>query len=398
MRRPGTEPDSVAPAGAPLSRTAATAAYYLAFVALGLFLACLGPSLLGLQRQTQTGARGISYVFFARAFGYLLGSRAGGRLYDRVPGHPVMSGVLLALAVLLALVPLTPCLWLLFGVLFVSGLAGGALDVGGNTMLVWTHREKIGPVMNALHFFFGAGALLAPLVVAAALSLSGGVAWAFRTLAVLMLPPAFLLSRLSSPPPLPLAQAETHRSRRALVTLVACFFFLYVGAEMGFGGWISSYTVTLRLSTEARAACLTSVFWGALTLGRLAAIPLAARLKPQTMLMADLAGCLASMAVILSWPRSLNALWAGTIGFGLSMASIFPTTLCLAQQRMTLTGRATGWFFVGASAGGMTLPWVIGQLFETRGPRVTMWAVLVDLGCAVGLFVALLLATRPTRN
>ena len=71
------------------------------------------------------------------------------------------------------------------------------------------------------------------------------------------------------------------------------------------------------------------------------------------------------------------------------MASIFPTTLSLAQGRMPISGAVTGWFFVGASAGGMTLPWLIGQLFETIGPRVTMAILFLDLLAAAGLLAVL---------
>ena len=40
----------------------------------------------------------------------------------------------------------------------------------------------------------------------------------------------------------------------------------------------------------------------------------------------------------------------------LEVASIFPTTLSLAERHVTITGQVAGWFFVGASLGGMSLP------------------------------------------
>jgi fucose permease len=94
----------------------------------------------------------------------------------------------------------------------------------------------------------------------------------------------------------------------------------------------------------------------------------------------------------------MAVVWLGTVGLGLSMASIFPTTLSLAERRMTITGQVTGWFFVGASAGGMALPWLIGQLFESVGPRVTVFAILIDLIVAVGVFVILMLYSRPVMD
>jgi fucose permease len=77
------------------------------------------------------------------------------------------------------------------------------------------------------------------------------------------------------------------------------------------------------------------------------------------------------------------------------MASIFPTTILLAERRMTVTGQVTGWFFVGASAGGMCLPWLIGQLFESIGPQVVMITLLVDLILNLGILLILLAYSTP---
>jgi len=135
---------------------------------------------------------------------------------------------------------------------------------------------------------------------------------------------------------------------------------------------------------------LTSAYWGSFTLGRLLSIPIALRVRPRYILAADLAGCVASVLVILLWPQSMVAIWGGTLGLGLSMASVFPVTITLAERRMTITGRVTSWFFVGASLGGMSLPWLIGQLFEPVGPRATMFVILSALVLATVVFTAVI--------
>ncbi len=344
------------------NKLAQTAIYYAAFIALGLASASLGPTLGGLAQHTHTRLSEISFIFSARALGYLIGSFVGGRVYDRWPGHVVMVGVFVVMAAMLALAPVIPLLWLLTAVLLVLGMGEGAMDVGGNTLLMWVHRSEVGPFMNGLHFSWGVGAFLSPIIVAQAVLISGDITWAYWMLAVLMLPVVIGLLRLPSP----VAQANRHVSEPGrvnhvlLVVLIAMFLFLYVGAEGSLGGWIFTYTVALRLSSETAAAYLTSAFWGALTAGRLLAIPIAARLRPRSVLLMDLAGCLVSMGIILLWPTSLVAVWVGAIGTGLAMASIFPTTLSLAESRLHITGQITSWFFVGASLGGMTVPWIIG--------------------------------------
>jgi fucose permease len=97
-----------------------------------------------------------------------------------------------------------------------------------------------------------------------------------------------------------------------------------------------------------------------------------------------------SLGIILVWPASVTALWIGTLGLGLAMASLFPMTLTLAERRMPITGRITGWFLIGASVGAMFLPWLIGQLFESIGPMAMMATVLVDVILSLGVLVVLL--------
>lgn len=367
-----------------------TAGYYFAFVALGLTTASLGPTLPGLAEHTRSDLREISFLFSARSLGYLLGSLISGRFYDKMPGHPVMAAVLFSLVVMMAITPLVPLLWLLSVVLLVIGLAEGAVDVGGNTLLVWVHRHRVGPFMNALHFFFGVGAFISPLVVGQAILRSGGITWAYWLLALLILPSALWVLRLPSPAKETAAKDDpAGQTNYLLVGLIVLFFFFYTGIEAGMGGWTFTYATSLGMPEEM-AAYLNSAFWGALTLGRLLSIPLAARFRPRSILLSDLAGCLVSLAIILLWPGSPLAIWIGVLGVGLSIASVFPTTLSLAERRMVITGQMTGWFFVGASAGAMFLPWLIGQLFEAGGPQIVVWVILVDTTLATSIFFVLI--------
>ncbi len=388
------EPGAAGPASSALpaapGRIAKTAGYYGAFVALGLTSAMLGPTLPGLAQNTGVTLSQVSVLFTARSLGYMLGPLGGGRLYDRLRGHPLMTGALFAMAALTALIPLAPRLWLLALLLLLLGMVEGVLDLGGNLLLVWVHREKNAPFMNGLHFFFGVGAFLCPILIAQAILLSGGLSWAFWLLALLLLPAALYLA--AQPSPAHAYQPGAHGAgpeRPRLVALLVAFYFLVVGAEGSFGGWIYSYALALGLADETAAAYLTSAFWGALMLGRLLTIPLAARLKPQTIILGELVGCLLSPALILLWSGSQAVLWAGALLAGLSMASIFPSTLSFAERRMAITGRTTRWIFVGTGAGGMLLPWLIGQLFERFTPQAAMWAILADLvlGCAVYLWM-----------
>jgi len=367
-------------------RKTATIGYFAGFVALGLAYAVLGPTLTDLAANVGTDLTGVAYVLSARGLGYLVGSLVGGRLYDTIKGNPVMAGSLLVAAAVLLAMPFVSVLWLLVGLAFLLGAFLGAVDVGGNLLLVWLHRDRVGPYMNGLHFFFGVGAFLSPVIIAQAVTLTGGIRWGYWVLAVLLLPVVIFLARIPSPsgasddearnPTRAESQPRNTGSQHVrLVGLIALFFFLYVGAESSVGGWIATYAKTTGMGDAVTAAYLTSAFWGAMTVGRLLSVPLAARFSPRQVLAGDLAGCLASVLALLVWMGNPIATWIGTFGAGLFMASIFPTAISLAEKHLKITGAVTSLLFVGASLGGMSLPLLIGQLFESVGPSVTILAI-----------------------
>jgi FHS family Na+ dependent glucose MFS transporter 1 len=172
--------------------------------------------------------------------------------------------------------------------------------------------------------------------------------------------------------------------------MVLCFT-LYVGGEAGYGAWIYTYAFTLNFGTEITAAYLTAAFWGSFTLGRLLGIWVSTLAKPLTILLLDFAGCILSIGLILLFQESTSILWIGTLLFGLSQASIFPTFLTLAEERMHITGTIAGLFLVGAGVGGMILPWLIGQAFVQVGATAMMAMIFISI---VLNLLMLLLFTR----
>jgi FHS family Na+ dependent glucose MFS transporter 1 len=254
---------------------------------------------------------------------------------------------------------------------------------------MWTHKKKAGPFLNGLHFFFGVGSLIAPFLVGQILPRTGDIVWVYLIFSMVCLPTAIWLWFLADPP----RQEDPDDTNSASfplvpVMLIVTLFLLYVGLELGFGNWIYTYTVSLGLGSITAAANLNGVFWSSFTLGRLVGIWVSTRLRPQTILFLDIFGCAIGIAVIMFWKESSPALWVGTILLGLSMASVFPTFIILAGERMQITGAITGWFLVGSGTGGMLLPWLLGQIFARVGPGAMTTVLLIDL---VGIMVFLLI-------
>ena len=380
-----------------------TFGYYFLFVVLGLDTAIGGPTLPSLAAQTGSAIGKMGLVFLITSIGYTLGTMVGGRILDRVRGHPLMGVAQLVAAGLIFTVPFIPWFWLLLAVLGCKGFSEGIVNTGANALLVWTHGEKVGPFMNGLHFFFGLGAFLSPFLVAQVVDIPGGYRWAYWILASIALLAGLVMVTMKGSPRHTHAQAAGSESAArqpvpyGLVIAAMLFLFFYVGSEITFGGWIYTYAVTLKLASVAGAAYLTSAFWLAFTIGRLLSIPAATRFTPKQVIPTALLSCLAILAVGMIFSSSSLVLWLMAFGLGFCMAPVWPTGFTLAGQSIHLTGRLTGIILLGDSFGGMVLPSAVGQVIESSGPRTMVYLIFASL---IGTLLAFfgLIRLRPVKS
>ena len=86
---------------------------------------------------------------------------------DRIPSdrYLFLASTLLLLGLANGSLPYSPSLLLMYVASFFKGMASGSMDTGGNVLLlnIWEGRDS-GPYMHAIHFTFGIGAFLAPLI------------------------------------------------------------------------------------------------------------------------------------------------------------------------------------------------------------------------------------------
>ncbi len=378
--------------------------YYSSFLFMGIAAAVIGPSLLQLSQQTGTTLEALSVIFPTRAGAYMLGSGLAGWLFDRFTGKGVLAAGLLLMGVTLALVPLLSTLLLLMAILFLMGISMGLVDVGCNTLLMNTRVSNLSPYMNTLHFFFGVGTFFAPLVLAGTIRQQGGIRFGYWGLALVSLLVLVQLINLRIPLDSRLEEETSGKSVSKgaqnpgmFVFLIVLFFFFYVGVEVGFGNWISTFSLKINLTGEVGAAVLTSAYWGAFTLGRLISIPVSIKIPPSRLVLFSLLGAWISLGLILLFPASPAAVWAGSILLGLSISSIFPTMLSFSKALMPLSGKLTSYFFISGGLGAMFLPWLIGRFVE----RTTPLAIMIIFFAAVsisGIVYGFLLSSRGKQS
>lgn len=375
--------------------------YYLLFIYLGLGMGAVGPTLPALAQQTGVTIGTMGLLFLIGSFGYTLGTSLSGRVFDRLPAHPVLGVCLLIGAGLTALVPVIPVFWILATLYFIRGIFDSMIGASPNTLLVWVHKEKAAPYINALHFFFGFGAFISPFIVGLLTGFEGGYRWIYWILAIYAALVGVRLLTLPNSPHPEHEKTETRQTPKAaipypLVITAALFLFFYVSAELSFGNWIYTYTITLNLTSAAGAAFLNSGFWFSFTIGRLFSIPIAMRFKPAQIISASLAGCLVFAIIPFIFPHSLAALWIVAIGLGLFMAPIWPGGFNLAGQSLQLTATISSIILLGDSFGGTLLPSTTGKIIEWAGPPAMIYLVFgsILLNLAAFLFMLKLRKTE----
>jgi fucose permease len=376
---------------------------------MGLVNAALGPTLPALAAQTGSALASLGVLFSARSLGYLLMLHPAGLGFDRRPGHGWLGGALLAIAACMLATPFAPLLWLLVALHLVVGAGEGVLDLAGNTLLSRLHGARAPAFLNALHFFYALGALLAPLGVAASLALGQGIVGAYGALAGLLLAVALGLLALRAPPAVPLpGQGRTvsahtepppgprgasgrepgrESGHRLLVVLLSALLLLAVGAEVSLGGWWASYALRLGLTDAPGAALLTSVYWSGFAAGRLTGIPLASRWPPRRVLALHLPVALVAVLAVAALP---GLAWVGAALAGWGIGPAYATAVAFAGRRVPMSGRVASRLFAGAALGSMTLPWIAGQvLVRLGGAALLLWVAALLLGALAAVAAVL---------
>ncbi|XP_069132718.1 sodium-dependent glucose transporter 1-like [Argopecten irradians] len=136
----------------------------LAFFSLGLCIAIPGPTLIDLGERVQTDTSHMALVFTARSVGYLFGALVGGFLFDIFDKQLLLCVTLFLASLATCVIPWALTLVVLAVMFSLQGIAMGVLDTGGNALCVRIWGKRSSPYIQAMHFAFGIGAFIAPLL------------------------------------------------------------------------------------------------------------------------------------------------------------------------------------------------------------------------------------------
>jgi len=382
------------------SARALTFAAYAAFVPIGIATVLLGPMLPILSARWDLNYSQAGALFTAQYMVSTVAVALSGVLVSRWGFRFAIKTGLVLMSVGVGLLLAGPKM---LGI-FCIGAYGGGLGLAvpaANLLVAEVNPGRRSATLNLLNFCWSAGAVACPFLVAAAAKshqitiFLGAVAGFALVVAVgIAVMPASIVE--------PSARDASRKAGPGIrfmqnaVVMLGALFFLYVGVENGFGGWIASYAKSLGNLTPSQAVMSPSFFYAALMLGRWVA-PLALRSIDEVRLVQGglLVGCAGMGGLVLShewWGVILSVSVAG-----LGLACVYPITISLLSQEFGAgAARLGSVMFTLSNIGGGLLPWVVG-LSSNHFDSLKAGLAVPLIGCAAmyGLYLRDWKAAEP---
>jgi MFS transporter, FHS family, glucose/mannose:H+ symporter len=357
----------------PAGRAALSANTVVAFLALGLSGATIGPALPWMAQHWAVRLEDAGALFTALFAGSCITVPLSGLLMDRIGRKPVLVAALALMGAGLGGFAFAPGLGVALAWAMVLGFGWGGLDVTLNVFVADLYPDARGAALNLTNVFFGVGALVGPLLIAAALTLAGTPQIVLLSLSGLALASMAVYVALRFPDRSDAAPAAAPADalrllRDGVMLRGALMFFVYVGLEIGFGGWAYTYAIQGAGMTPGDAALVVSTFWGAFTLGRTGAGLVAHWVAGATLVLGGALIVAGGAVVVMLFGAAPAALFLGAALIGAGCAPIFPTAFGLITARYAAAaGAASSLLVLGGSLGGVALPYAQGRILAAGG-------------------------------
>lgn len=273
-----------------------------------------------------------------------------------------------------------------------TGLARGASSNFGNTEINSLAPGKAG-FLNGLHAMFSIGAFLFPICLTI-LTRTVAARWIYAcyfmaAMGVLSWMLYFLV---------PIDAQQTMKQekkssnfgffREPLFYLCTATLFFYLCAEQGVIGWLITYFVDTGLLSDALSQLMASVLWIMMLAGRLCTAWASERVRKERLLPVMGIGIVAFFFWLLV-SKNTVLIVIGIMGFGYSMAGIYPTTVSFCGALIQKYTMAWSFMLTLASMGSILMPSVIGRIAQRAGIAYGMSSVVVVVLMDLVLIMAL---------
>lgn len=341
---------------------------HLSFVAIGFISSITGPILPAVRREIPMTYGETGLLLAGLCLGMVLTVPIIGYLSDKYGKKPllIIGGILLACGLLGCMVSRSFRSLMIWNI--IVGIGFGGFVVGINALCSSMSVSGKGTAMSLLHFFFGLGAIAGPFIVTVCLSFFQNWRMVYGVTVFLAVIVTLALYPLKFPKE---NEGELERSslpyRDVFLWICAAFILVYGGIEISFQGWIAAFWVRIAPGNDLPASLIASVFWIALTIGRLFSGKLADRFGLSRYLIITSLGCAVTTLTWSTYTSSWSTLGA-TLILGLLLAGIFPTLMVSATSRYSgMSGVVTAFISFFSSLGGLFVPPSIGRIADWVG-------------------------------
>ena len=366
----------------------------------GIVMAILGAIMPSLFEKIQFNKSEAGNLFFTMNLAMLVMSLIFGPVVDRFGYKLFLIFCSFLVAFSLFLFASASNYALILAAAVVLGFGGGGLNGGTNALTSDIHPEKRGSALNLLGIFFGFGALTIPFLIGIMLERIG-----LRSILILSillsLVPFFLFLIFSFPEPkhqqgFPLNQVSSIM-KDPVLWLCGFLLFFQSGNEFTLGGWISTYLHEIFGLSPKAASFILAGYWAAIMGGRLISSRVVKLMRNQTIVLLSALLSLAAAVLIVVAPSGFLAA-IGAVGIGLGFAAIFPTTLAVVGESFPrFSGTAFSFVFVIALIGGMTSPWLTGQIAHASSLQHGLFIPVFNCSMIVILQIAIIRILKRKR-
>ncbi|MEX2226420.1 MAG: MFS transporter [Dehalococcoidia bacterium] len=361
-------------------------AAYAALFVIGMYAASFGPVFPFLADDLDISVDTAGLLLTALFFGSILASSS---IAIALHGRDMRRLTTLGLVAMVAgvtTIGLAPNLWVALIGGAVLGAGDGLVIAALHILMAITSREPARAI-SRLNLWFAVGAFAGPLWAGGILQTTEERALVYGGIGVVAVIALVLMLLAEAPSHDVVAPREEKLALPGNPTawFMGGVLFLYVGAEFGLGTWVSEYAKETTDASVFGAAVLTSGYWGALALGRVASTWYFSRQRDASILLLVSVGGAGISALVLALSTGNLAISAAAaFGAGFFLGPVWPTTVAIASSRGAVAGTTAATVTMG-NAGGLALPWLQGKILVGAGPAqgVAVTAVL----CAL-MFVA----------
>ncbi|WP_276357874.1 MFS transporter [Cohnella caldifontis] len=381
----------------------------------------LAQLVIGTVMEPMVHAYGVLYgdggqLVMHQFLGGMTGTLAAPWLIRRFGRKVPLLSALVLIAVMQAVYAMHPPWPVMLALGPLTGLGFGLTETTVGSFVIVAAAGNANKAMSRIEVFFGAGALLMPFL-GSWLIANGWWRMSFVAVSIfaaatflawtLLWPKILDSSSASAQAPADSASQEreirTIRPARGTVgwTLGVCilFFLVYVGFEMSFVHYLPSLMVQTNGLSDAEASLSISLYWTAMTVGRMVAGHAADRFGGAAYLV-SMCAVNAVCFLLMTGFSGVTSTLVLTAVSGLAMSGMFSIALVFANRAVPgITERTTSLLMAAGGIGGALLPKLTGWFLDRFQEDMTRW-----LFAAFGILLLLVivwaaaLASRSSRK